>query len=216
MIVMKFGGTSVQDAHAIDRVSAIVRERQSERPVAVVSALAKITDQLLAMAAAAGAGQREKALELARGARERHYNTAADLLGTHAFEQIAPELEADFDGLDELLRGVVAVGELTLRTTDSIAGFGERISSKIAAAAFSQRGIEATHVDSRKCIVTDLTFGKAIPQFEETDERLKETVKPLLDRQLVPVMGGFIASNHEGIPTTLGRGGSDLSAAIVS
>ena len=90
MIVMKFGGTSVQDAKAIDRVAAIVRERQSQRPVVVVSALAKITDQLLAMAAAAGAGQREKALELARGARERHYNTAADLLGTHGFEQKKP------------------------------------------------------------------------------------------------------------------------------
>jgi aspartate kinase len=215
MIVMKFGGTSVQDAKAIDRVAAIVRERQAERPVVVVSALAKITDQLLAMATAAGAGQREKALELARSARERHYNTAADLLGTHAFEQIAPELEADFDSLDELLRGVVAVGELTLRTTDAIAGFGERVSSKIAAAAFSQRKIEAAHVDSRRCIVTDSHFGKAVPQFEETDEHLKQIIKPLLERGHVPVMGGFIASTREGVSTTLGRGGSDFSAAIV-
>jgi aspartate kinase len=215
MIVMKFGGTSVQDAKAIDRVAAIVRERQSQRPVVVVSALAKITDQLLGMAAAAGAGQREKALELARGARERHYNTAADLLGTHAFEQIAPELEADFDNLDELLRGVVAVGELTLRTTDAIAGFGERVSSKIVAAAFSQRKIEAAHVDSRRCIVTDTNFGKAVPHFEETDARLKEVIHPQLERGHVPVMGGFIAATREGVSTTLGRGGSDFSAAIV-
>src|SRR5215831_10946802 len=187
MIVMKFGGTSVQDAKAIDRVAAIVRERQSQRPVVVVSALAKITDQLLAMAAAAGAGQRDKALELSRAARERHYNTAADLLGTHAFEQIAPELEADFTGLEELLRGVVAVGELTPRTNDTISGFGERVSSKIAAAAFSQRGIEAAHVDSRRCIVTDANFGKAVPQFEETDARLAEMLRPLLERNRVPV-----------------------------
>ncbi|HLW54866.1 MAG TPA: lysine-sensitive aspartokinase 3 [Candidatus Angelobacter sp.] len=215
MIVMKFGGTSVQDASAIDCAAAIVRERLSERPVVVVSALAKITDQLLAMAAAAGAGRRDKALELSRAARQRHYTTASDLLGTHAFEQMAPELEADFNGLDELLRGVVAVGELTLRTTDTIAGFGERVSSKIAAAAFSQRGIEAAHVDSRRCIVTDDTFGKAVPHFEETDARLAEVVKPLLLRGRVPVMGGFIASTREGIGTTLGRGGSDFSAAIV-
>jgi aspartate kinase len=215
MIVMKFGGTSVQDAQAIDRVAAIVRERLRERPVVVVSALAKITDQLLAMAAAAGAGDRNKALELSRAARERHYNTAVDLLGTHAFEQIAPELEADFNGLDELLRGVVAVGELTARTTDTIAGFGERISSKIAAAAFSQRGIEAAHVDSRDCVVTDNNFGKAIPQFEETNARLAESVKPLLERGRVPVMGGFIGATREGVSTTLGRGGSDFSAAIV-
>jgi aspartate kinase len=215
MIVMKFGGTSVQDASAIDRAAAIVRERLKDRPVVVVSALAKITDQLLAMAAAASAGGRDKALELSRSARERHYTTACDLLGTHAFEQIAPELEADFDGLDELLRGVVAVGELTPRTTDTIAGFGERVSSKIAAAAFSQRGIEAAHVDSRSCIVTDANFGKAVPQFEETDARLAEVVKPLLQRGRVPVMGGFIASTREGIGTTLGRGGSDFSAAII-
>jgi aspartate kinase len=215
MIVMKFGGTSVQDARAIDRVATIVRERRAEKPVVVVSALAKITDQLLAMAASAGAGNRDQALELSRAARERHYNTAVDLLGAHAFEQIAPELEADFNGLDELLRGVVAVGELTLRTTDTIAGFGERISSKIAAAAFSQRGIEACHVDSRKCIVTDENFGKAVPQFEETDARLAEIIKPLLEKGRVPVMGGFIAATRGGIPTTLGRGGSDFSAAIV-
>ena len=163
MIVMKFGGTSVQDAQAIDRVAAIVRDRLPERPVVVVSALAKITDQLLAMSAAAGAGDRTKALELSRAARERHYNCACDLLGTHAFEQIAPELEADFNGLDELLRGVVAVGELTPRTIDTIAGFGERVSSKIAAAAFSQRNIEAAHVDSRKCIVTDATLRQGCP-----------------------------------------------------
>src|SRR5215813_12494086 len=177
MIVMKFGGTSVQDAQAIDRVAAIVRARLDERPVVVVSALAKITDQLLAMAAAAGAGDREKALELSRAARERHYNCACDLLGTHAFEQIAPELEADFNGLDDLLRGVVAVGELTPRSTDTISGFGERVSSKIAAAAFSQRQIEAAHVDSRQCIVTDSTFTKAVPDLEDTNARLRETVK---------------------------------------
>ncbi|HKT49847.1 MAG TPA: lysine-sensitive aspartokinase 3 [Candidatus Angelobacter sp.] len=215
MIVMKFGGTSVQDARAIDRVATIVRERRAEKPVVVVSALAKITDQLLAMAAAAGDGNRDRALELSRAARERHYNTAVDLLGAHAFEQIAPELEADFNGLDELLRGVVAVGELTLRTTDTIAGFGERISSKIAAAAFSQRGIEACHVDSRTCIVTDENFGKAVPQFEETDARLAEIIKPLLEKGRVPVMGGFIAATRSGVSTTLGRGGSDFSAAIV-
>lgn len=215
MIVMKFGGTSVQDAAAIDRAAAIVRERIREKPAVVVSALAKITDQLLAMAAAAGNSERDKALELSRSARERHYNTATDLLGTHAFEQIAPELEADFNSLDDLLRGVVAVGELTPRTTDIIAGFGERISSKIAAAAFSQRGIPAQHVDSRRCIVTDPNFGKAVPQFEETNARLSQMVRPLLDTGRVPLMGGFIGATREGTSTTLGRGGSDFSAAIV-
>jgi aspartate kinase len=215
VMVMKFGGTSVQDAQAIDRIAKIVRDRLAEEPVVVVSALAKITDQLLAMAAAAEAGDRARALDLCRAARERHYATATDLLGEKAFAPLAPVLEAEFNGLEDLLRGVVAVGELTARTTDTISGFGERVSSKIAAAAFSQRGIDAAHVDSRQCVVTDANFGKAVPQFEETNARLIEIVKPLLDRGRVPVMGGFIGSTREGIATTLGRGGSDFSAAIV-
>jgi aspartate kinase len=215
MIVMNFGGTSVQDAEAIDRVAAIVRERLAEKPVVVVSALAKITDQLLAMATAAGAGEREKALELCASARERHNQTALNLLGQERFQNISPELEADFNSLEELLRGVVAVGELTLRTTDIIGGFGERVSSKMAAAAFTHRGIQATHVDSRQCIVTDATHGKAVPQFGETNARLAEIVAPLLERGRVPVMGGFIGATREGSSTTLGRGGSDFSAAIV-
>ncbi len=215
MIVMKFGGTSVQDAEAIDRVASIVRERLPESPVVVVSALAKITDQLLAMGAAAGAGDRDKALELSLAARERHFNTASDLLGTGKFAQIHAELEAEFNGLDELLRGVVAVGELTPRTLDTIGGFGERVSSKIATAAFSLRGLNASHVDSRQCIITDANFGKAVPDFEETESRLRQTVKPLLEHGRVPVMGGFIGSTCEGISTTLGRGGSDFTAAII-
>ncbi|PYP85968.1 MAG: lysine-sensitive aspartokinase 3 [Candidatus Angelobacter sp. Gp1-AA117] len=215
MIVMKFGGTSVQDAEAIDRVAAIVRERLHEHPVVIVSALARMTDQLLAMANAAGTGDREKTLELSRAARERHFNCASDLLGTGRFVQIHSELEEEFNALDDLLRGIVAVGELTPRTTDNIAGFGERVSSKIATAAFSVRGIHASHVDSRKCIITDSNFTRAVPQFDGTNARLNEIVSPLLKHERVPVMGGFIGSNREGISTTLGRGGSDFSAAII-
>jgi len=215
MIVMKFGGTSVQDATAIDRVASITRDRLGEIPIVVVSALAEMTDQLLAMASAAAAGNREKALELSLAARERHFNTASDLLGTGRFAQIHAELEEEFNGLDDLLRGVVAVGELTPRTTDNIAGFGERVSSKIVTAAFSVRGLNASHVDSRQCIVTDATFTKAVPDLEDTNARLRETVKPLLDHGRIPIMGGFIGATRDGISTTIGRGGSDFTAAIV-
>src|SRR5215472_16105484 len=174
-----------------------------------------MTDQLLTVASAAAAGNREKALELSLAARERHFNTASDLLGTGRFAQIHAELEEEFNGLDDLLRGVVAVGELTPRTTDNIAGFGERVSSKIVTAAFSVRGLNASHVDSRQCIVTDSTFTKAVPDLEETDARLRETVKPLLDHRRIPIMGGFIGATRDGISTTIGRGGSDFTAAIV-
>jgi aspartate kinase len=215
MIVMKFGGTSVQDAQAIERVAAIVRERLPEKPVVVVSALAKMTDQLLAMATAAGSGDREKAMELSLAARERHFNTASDLLGTGNFSPIHGELEQEFNGLDDLLRGVVAVGELTPRTMDNIAGFGERVSSKIVTAAFRVRGFNSAFVDSRRCVTTDANFTKAVPDLEETNSRLREIVKPLIERGEVPIMGGFIGSTRDGISTTLGRGGSDFTGAIV-
>jgi aspartate kinase len=215
MIVMKFGGTSVEDAAAIDRAACIVRERVLEKPMVVVSALAKVTDQLLAMARAAGAGDRDKAIQLSRALRERHYTVAGELLGTGVFTQFHSELEADFDGLDELLRGLSAVGELTPRTSDNVASFGERISSKIVAAAFAARDLRARLVDSRDCILTDSNYTHAVPIFDETNDRTIARLKPLLEAGRVPVMGGFIAADATGTTTTLGRGGSDFTAAIV-
>lgn len=215
MIVMKFGGTSVEDAAAIERAAAIVRDRLPQSPVVVVSAMARVTDQLLAMGRCAGAGDRDKALELSRSIRERHFATASDLLGAGTFTKLHSELEADFDALDELLRGIVAVGEITPRTFDNIASFGERLSSRLITEAWSARGLNATHVDSRECIITDATHTKAVPDFDATNRRLTERLKPLLEHKRVPVMGGFIASTKDDVITTIGRGGSDFSAAII-
>jgi aspartate kinase len=215
MIVMKFGGTSVQDAKAIGRVAAIVKERLPQRPVVVVSAMAKVTDQLLAMSRAAGAGDRKTALKLCRALQERHYDTAGELLGTALFSDFHSELGGDFENLEELLRGISAVGELTPRTNDHVAAYGEMLSSKIVAAAFEAQGLPSTHVDSRQCIVTDGSHTKAAPLFAETDERLRTKVQPLLDQGRAPVMGGFIGATKAGVTTTIGRGGSDYSAAIV-
>jgi len=215
MIVMKFGGTSVEDSKAIDRVVEIVRARLEQKPVVVVSAMAKVTDKLLATARDAGSGSRDTALDLARGLRERHYAAAGELLGSGLFTQFHGQLEADFDALDELLRGISAVGELTPRTMDNVVSFGERISSKMVAEAFSARGLNASHVDSRECIITDASFSRALPLFDEINPRLAQVVKPLLDHGRLPVMGGFIGATKEGVTTTIGRGGSDFTAAIV-
>lgn len=215
MIVMKFGGTSVENASAIERVYEIVRGRLERRPMVVVSAMAKVTDALLATAKAAGAGDRERALELSRELRERHYNTASELVGTGLFTQLHARLEADFDALDELLRGIVAVGELTPRTSDHVAAFGEILSSQLVAAAFKARRMPSVHVDSRDCIVTDHSYTRAIPQLDETNQNLKKLVQPLINDGLVPVMGGFVGATRAGVTTTIGRGGSDFSAAIV-
>ena len=115
---MKFGGTSVENAAAIDRVAAIVKARLPERPFVVVSAMARVTDQLLAMAAAAGRGEREQTLDICRHLRERHYLVAGELLGTGLHTELHGELGEQFDALDELLRGIAAVGELTPRTSN--------------------------------------------------------------------------------------------------
>lgn len=215
MIVMKFGGTSVQDAEAIDRAATIVNARLPQKPIVVVSAMAKVTDQLLAMARAAGSGDRKAALKLSRSLRERHYNTAGELLGTALFTQFHSDLGTEFEALDELLRGIAAVGELTPRTTDHVAAFGEVLSSRIVKAAFAARGIEAELVDSRRCIVTDSAHTRAAPLMQETRERLQAKVQPLVGNGRVPVMGGFIGATKGGVTTTIGRGGSDYSAAIV-
>lgn len=215
MIIMKFGGTSVQDAGAIDRAATIVEQRLPQKPVVVVSAMAKVTDQLLTMARAAGAGDRKTALKLSRALRERHYNTAGELLGTALFTQFHSDLGVEFEALDELLRGIAAVGELTPRTTDHVAAFGEILSSRIVKAAFSARGIQAALIDSRQCMVTDNAHTRAAPLMQETRERLQAKVQPLVSDGQVPVMGGFIGATKAGVTTTIGRGGSDYSAAIV-
>src|SRR6266404_1779328 len=214
MIVMKFGGTSVEDARAIERVAAIVKGRVAQKPVVVVSAMAKVTDTLLTMARAAGAGERKTALKLCRSLQERHYNTASELLGTALFTDFHSDLGTDFESLDELLRGISAVGEITPRSTDYVASFGEMLSSRIVAAAFAARGLNGIHVDSREILLTDSSYMEAVPQYEDTNAKLQEKVQPLLESGQVPVMGGFIGANRAGITTTIGRGGSDFSAAI--
>jgi len=215
VIVMKFGGTSVEDAKAIDRVASIVKSRLADQPFVVVSAMAKVTDQLLAMAAAAGRGEREPALEICRTLRERHYLTAGELLGTGLHTELHQQLGSEFDALDELLRGISAVGELTPRTSDYVVSFGERLSSMIATEGFVARGIAATLVDPRQVIVTDAQHTRALPQVDEINDRLQDSVKPLIEKKRVPIMGGFVGATREGTTTTIGRGGSDFSAALV-
>ena len=217
LVVMKFGGTSVEDGKAIERTAAIVRGRRERglEAVVVVSAMAKVTDQLLAAAAAAGRDDKAGALAISARLRHRHIDTAADLLDNERFVQLQPVINHEFDALDDLLRGIAAVGELTARTNDLVVSFGERLSSRMVAAAFEQRGLKGAHVDARTCIITDAHYGKAVPQEQAIEAKLAELVLPLVETGKTPVMGGFIGSTKEGITTTLGRGGSDYTAALV-
>ena len=217
IVVMKFGGTSVEDATAIQRTLSIVKTRRDQglQPVVVVSAMAKVTDTLLAAAEAASHNDSDKALSLSFALRRRHLDAAEELVGRRAIGGLAHELHQKFDALDDLLRGVSAVGELTPRTNDLVVSFGERMSSVLVAHAFEHRGLSAAHVDARTCIITDSHFGKAAPQEALIEARLIEHVLPLVAAGAIPVLGGFIGANSEGITTTLGRGGSDYTAALV-
>jgi aspartate kinase len=214
---MKFGGTSVEDARAMDRTAAIVagRRKKGLEAIVVVSAMAKVTDQLLASAAAAGRGDKAGALAISSRLRHRHIDTACELLDAERFAALQAAVHLEFDALDDLLRGIAAVGELTPRTSDLVVSFGERLSSRMVAAAFDQRGLNGTHVDARTCIITDSNYGKAAPLEAPIEAKLTELVLPLVVADRTPVMGGFIGSNAEGITTTLGRGGSDYTAALV-
>jgi aspartate kinase len=218
IVVMKFGGTSVEDPAAINRTAGIVAGRlaQGKRPVVVVSALAKVTDQLLRAAASAATGDRTGALAISSRLRCRHRDTACALIKNSAdAAELTTLIDQKFDSLDEILRGLAAILELTPRISDLVVSYGERISSRIVAAAFRERGIDAARVDARDIIVTDSQFQKAVPQDGLIEKRAAEKLRPLIDAKQVPVMGGFIASNEEGITTTLGRGGSDFTGALV-
>ena len=218
LVVMKFGGTSVEDPAAIERTAAIVAGRVAlgRQPVVVVSAMSKVTDQLLRAAAAAAQGDRVGALAISSRLRSRHRDTAAALVKDSA-DSIAliDFIDQKFDSLDEVLRGLAAILELTPRISDLIVSFGERVSSRIVAAAFRERSIDSTHVDARDILITDSHFQKAVPQDALIEKRAAEKLRPLILQGKVPVMGGFIASNEAGITTTLGRGGSDFTGALV-
>src|ERR1035437_6896375 len=218
VVVMKFGGTSVEDPAAISRTAAIVAGRvaQGKQPVVVVSAMAKVTDQLLRAAGAAAQGDKTGALAISSRLRCRHRDTATPLVKDCTDQSALLDfIDKKFDSLDEVLRGLAAILELTPRISDLIVSYGERISSRIVTAAFRAQGIDAVHVDAREIIVTDSQFQKAIPQDAIIDKRAAEKLRPLIAKGQVPVMGGFIASNEAGITTTLGRGGADSTGALV-
>ena len=216
-VIMKFGGTSVEDAAAILRTAGIVegRRARNQRPVVVVSAMAKVTDQLLSAAKAAGRGDRSGALAISARLRHRHCDTAALLVSEDRMGELQNWIQKEFESIDEILRGLSAVGELTPRTNDLVVSFGERLSSRMVAEAFQHQALPAVHVDARSCILTDAQHGKAVPNSALIEARCEQYLRPLVDAGKVPVMGGFIGSTLEGATTTLGRGGSDFTAALV-
>ncbi len=214
MIVMKFGGSSLESTSAILRVADIVRSRLPKHPVVVVSAMGKTTNALLAMAANAAQGKRPEALAQLRAIEDFHRSEAAPLVSEPHRKELETVLTDHFRDLGEIVEGLCAVSDLTPRSQDAVASFGERLSSRIVALALDSQGIPSTHLDSRNVIVTDSRFTHASPLIAETYPRTAASIAAN-GQHRVTVMGGFIAANQEGVTTTLGRGGSDFSAALV-
>jgi aspartate kinase len=213
MVVMKFGGTSVRDAEAVRRVAAVVG-REKRRRLVVVSALSGVTDALLSLARLVESGDAAKAQEAVQELKRRHEDMAVLAGRAERRASLLAALDRLFDELKAIVHALAVVGEVSARSRDTIVAFGERASARIVADALADAGVDARWVDAREVLVTDARHEAAQPDGEATDERLRTRVRPLLDEGLVPVLGGFIGATADGHTTTLGRGGSDYSAAL--
>ena len=216
VVVMKFGGTSVEDAAAIRRLIAIVGSRSAFQRVIVVSALAGVTDQLLDAGRSAASGRLGSALAMVRAIYVRHEQLADSLVEGSANGALDRVLRGEFQALEALLHDLEASHELNPESQDRLLGFGEYFSSRLVTEALCQAGTNAVFVDARNCIVTDDRHGQASPLWNAVNQRVPDALQPQLEAGCIPVLGGFIGSTSQGAPTTLGRGGSDFSAAILA
>ena len=216
MIIMKFGGTSVEDAAAIKNVTEIVRKEIPRRPVVVVSACAGVTNQLLKTAALASKGKKDDALQNVAAIEGRHKNIAKELFDADTAKFLFKHIAAFAEEFAALVNGVVILGELTPRSLDTFASYGERMSSFIIHHYFEACKLRSFLVDARSFMVTDEQFTKALPLFDTVERKLQEIVKPKVENNYVVHHARDLSGRpRSGITTTIGRGGSDYTAAIV-
>ncbi len=214
MIVMKFGGSSVASAAAIESVSSIVHQHLHSQPVVVVSAMGKTTDRLTEAWSHASRGRCYAAWRQLKDLRQFHVQETKRLLGPYAGPFLDKKILPLFNELHDILLDVEEGAPATLQLKDRALSFGERLSSEIVAAAFAHAGMKVAHVNACEVIVTDDQFGSAAPLLWETYAKLRRTVA-IDARESVIVLGGFIGATCDGRITTLGRGGSDLTASLV-
>ncbi|MCP9493799.1 MAG: lysine-sensitive aspartokinase 3 [Pyrinomonadaceae bacterium MAG19_C2-C3] len=216
-IVMKFGGTSVEDANAFRRVCEIVRAQHAKARecavVVIVSAMSKVTDALLTSVEAAIAGETDAATESLENQFERYRTVANELAHADKILSVTEAIDKARDEIAELLATLHRQPSARPLIQDVVVSYGERLSAMVLAATLDAP--PAQYVDARRCIITDEEHGRATPFAEETDNRTTRELAPLLKENIIPILGGFIGSSLSGATTTLGRGGSDYSAALV-
>jgi bifunctional aspartokinase / homoserine dehydrogenase 1 len=218
MRVLKFGGTSVGDAKAIAQAVSIVADQAASDPniVAVTSAMRGVTDLLIDSARAAASGDRSRYRDARLTLLGRHHD-AAEILVTDldALNRLLSEVDERIREFERLCMAVAILGELTDRGLAVISGLGERLMAPLLAAAMQSRGLPAQFVDAGELIVTDDNYISATPQMDTTRAQARQRLLPLLEQKIIPVVTGFVGSTAGGVPTLLGRGGSDYSAAIL-
>ena len=213
--VHKFGGASLADAAAVRQAVAIVQSRPGRR-VVVVSAMAGVTDLLLATAHAARAGDVTRAYRTVADLREQHHTAARTLLPVGQLRnELLVFMDAQLSELETLAKGLSILRELTPRTNDFLVARGERLSARLVTAALLAAGVNARYIDASEVVRTDAHFGNATPELEETDPRIRRALRPLVTKGVTPVVTGFFGATAAGEVTTLGRGGTDLTAALV-
>jgi len=215
---MKFGGTSVADPDAINRLIGIVERQKAKStngtaPVVVVSALAGVTDKLVAIAQLAEEGEGARAAAEIEALLERHLDVASAVTGASR-AKLLQEVRCEFQELTGLVHALAVLREVSPRSRDAVHATGEIVSSRIAAAAFADRGVESVWLDARRVLVTDAEHTAAAPDIDATCERAQAMIAPEAAAGRVTVVGGFIGATASGVTSTLGRGGSDYSAAI--
>ncbi|MFZ1268136.1 MAG: aspartate kinase [Anaerolineae bacterium] len=217
MLVLKFGGTSVGSADAFSQVAHIVAQARTRDPqvVVVTSAMSGVTNTLIAAAQAAAGGQEESYREARVALLVKHQVVAGQLVADGVERAALGRLfDERLRSFERLCRSIAVLGELTNRGLDVVSGLGERLAAPLLAAVLRSQGVHAEAIDATEVLVTDNSFGAASPLLAETRMHCQERLRPLLEGGVVPVLTGFIGATAQGIPTTLGRGGSDYSAAI--
>jgi len=215
MIVLKFGGSSLESPEAIERVVGIVRSRLSRHPAVVVSAHGKATDQLLMLAKDAAEGRHAQSVERFNALQAYHSALGSYVVAEHDRRALASLLNAHFRELFNAIERLRGSGELSLQAQAEITSFGERLSSEIMALSLRRAGIDSAHFDSRVLVRTDDCYTEATPFVDESCRKIARAVRSL-SHGTVPVFGGFIGSTSVGVTTTLGRNSSNLSAVLVA
>jgi aspartate kinase len=219
-IVMKFGGTSVATGENIRRVAKIVAEsvKKDYRVVVVVSALAGITNQLVEEADQAKKKDEKQIQEFTRNLVEKHVATATKAIEDKSIQkEVEQVIKKTVSALEKVLTGICYVRDITPKSRDYVFSFGERLSAPIVWGALRDLGLQSQCFTGKEVgIVTDANFGEATPLMNVTTHQVKGRLGPLLEKNVVPVVTGYIAATQDGVVTTLGRGGSDYTATILS